>query len=113
MTRRRDEALHPDCVEPKVQRKIRWMFWGGILGLYGKGPGLFWERKWGTITLESYCEHIVPLIADYINRGGLLLVQDNARGHVARDTLAFMREKGLVPLFWPVLSPDLNPIEKL
>ncbi len=55
----------------------------------------------------------MPLIADYVNRGGLLLVQDNARGHVARDTLAFMREKGLVPLFWPALSPDLNPIKKL
>jgi hypothetical protein len=26
VTRRRDEALHPDCVEPKVQRKIGWMF---------------------------------------------------------------------------------------
>ncbi len=55
----------------------------------------------------------MPLIADYVNRGGLLLVQDNARGHVARDTLAFIREKGLVPLFWLTLSPDLNLIKKL
>ena len=24
-----------------------------------------------------------------------------------------MREKGLVPIFWPALSPDLNPIKTL
>jgi Transposase. len=113
VTRRRGEALHPDCVEPKVQRKIGWMFWGGISGLWGKGPGLFWEKSWGTINSESYCEHIVPLMADYVNSRGLLLMQDNAGGHAAGDTLAFMREKGLMPIFWPALSPDLNPIETL
>ena len=45
VTRRRGEALHGDSVEPKVQRKIGWMFWGSISGLYGKGPGLFWEKN--------------------------------------------------------------------
>jgi transposase len=40
-------------------------------------------------------------------------MQDNAGGHAARDTLAFMAERGLVPIFWPALSPDLNPIETL
>jgi hypothetical protein len=55
----------------------------------------------------------VPLIADYINRGGLLLMQDNAGGHIARDTLAFMRERGLIPIFWPALLPNLNLIKTL
>jgi hypothetical protein len=41
----------------------------------------------------------MPLIADYINRGGLLLIQDNTRGYAARDTLAFIRERGLIPIF--------------
>ncbi len=72
--RRRGEALYPDCVEPKVQRRIGWMFWGGILGLWGKGPGLFWEKNWGIIKSESYCEHIVPLMADYMNGRGLFLM---------------------------------------
>jgi transposase len=40
-------------------------------------------------------------------------MQDNAGGHTARDTLAFMAERGLVPIFWPALSPDLNPIKTL
>jgi hypothetical protein len=30
-----------------------------------------------------------------------------------RETLAFMRERGLIPIFWPALSPNLNPIETL
>jgi transposase len=113
VTRRKGEALHPDCVEPKVQKRIGWMFWGGISGRFGKGPGLFWEKGWGTINSQSYCEHVVPLMADYVSRGGLLLMQDNAGGHAAKDTLAYMRNMGLVPIFWPALSPDLNPIETL
>jgi hypothetical protein len=40
-------------------------------------------------------------------------MQDNTRGHIARDTLAFIAERGLVPIFWPALSPNLNPIKTL
>ena len=25
----------------------------------------------------------------------------------------FLRERGIIPIFWPALSPDLNPIETL
>jgi len=60
--RRPGEELHRDCVEPKVQRKIGWMFWGCISGLYGKGPGLFWEKDWGTITSSSYLERVAPVV---------------------------------------------------
>jgi hypothetical protein len=113
VTRKKGEALHPDCVEPKIQRHISWMFWGGISGLYGKGPGLFWEKKWGTIKSQSYCEHIVPLIERYTLPRGLILMQDNARGHSAQNTEDFMRRRGLIPIFWLGLSPDLNPIKTL
>lgn len=89
------------------------MVWGGISGLWGKGPGLFWEKGWGTIKSESYCERVVSLIAEYVLPRGLVLMQDNAGGHAAKDTQAFMRKRGLTPIFWPALSPDLNPIETL
>jgi transposase len=79
----------------------------------GKGPGIFWEKSWGTIGAESYCEHIVPILESYIRETGLLLMQDNASGHAARATLAYMGERGLFPIFWLVNSPDLNPIETL
>ena len=87
------------------------MFWGGISGQYGKGQGLFWEKAWGSISSESYCEHVVPLIAEYVSQTGLVLMQDNASGYAAQATLAYIRERGLVPIFWPANSPDLNLIE--
>jgi transposase len=89
------------------------MFWGGISGRFGKGPGLFWEKSWGTITSQSYCEHVVPLIASYIGQTGLVLMQDNAAGHGAKATLEEMARLSLRPIFWPANSPDLNPIETL
>jgi hypothetical protein len=42
----------------------------------------------------------VPIVADYVNSRGLFLMQDNARGHAARATLDFIRERGLIPIFW-------------
>jgi transposase len=48
-----------------------------------------------------------------VNLRELVLIQDNARGHVARDTLAFIRERGVIPIFWPILSPNLNLIKTL
>jgi transposase len=40
-------------------------------------------------------------------------MQNNARGHAARDTLAFIRGRSLIPIFWPTLSPNLNVIKTL
>lgn len=113
ITRRRGEALHRDCIEPKVQRKIGWMFWGSISGLYGKGPHVFWEKNWGKITSASYREHIVSLLEGYIGQTGLTPMQDNAKPHAAKATLEDMNRRGLIPIFWPANSPDLNPIETL
>jgi len=113
VTRRIGEVLHPDYLEPKIRKKIGWMFWGGISGAWGKGPSLFWEKDWGTITAESYSRHIVPIAAQYTSRWGLIFMQDNASGHVAKATLAEMERWGLRPIFWPANSPDLNPIETL
>lgn len=112
ITRKAGEALLPACVEPKVQRKIGWMFWGSISGLYGKGPGLFWEKDWGTITSASYCEHVLPIVEQYA-RGHLYFMQDNAAAHGARATRAEIKRRGLHMIFWPALSPDLNPIETM
>ena len=38
-------------------------------------------------------------------------MQDNAGAHAAKDTLVEMRVQGLIPIYWPANSPDLNPIE--
>lgn len=39
-------------------------------------------------------------------------MQDNAKPHVAKETMEFMRyEKIKILKDWPPYSPDLNPIE--
>ena len=44
---------------------------------------------------------------------GFLLVQDNARPHVARVCRQFLDDEGIDAIDWPSRSPDLNPIENL
>ena len=40
-------------------------------------------------------------------------MQDGALGHTSRDTQKDLREQGIIVIFWPPFSPDLNPIEKV
>jgi ketohexokinase/beta-glucosidase len=90
------------------------MFWGSFHGNI-KGPGLFWEKDWGTIKSRSYYERIVPLIKNYLRQQGhdLQLIQDSAPGHASTETRAFIAAQGLRPIYWPSQSPDLNPIEAI
>jgi hypothetical protein len=69
------------------------MFWGSISRLR-KGPGIFWEKSWGRIGSISYCEHIVLMVDEYIRRIRLQFIQDNALGHAAKDTLAYITSLG-------------------
>ena len=93
------------------------MFWGCFHG-ETQGPGIFWGMDWGTINRHSYCAHTVPVIHGYIElqrRQGreLILMQDGAPGHRAGETKQELQECGIVVLYWPPFSPDLNPIERV
>lgn len=110
VTRRSGEELDLTCVVDKIRRRRGWMFWGSFNGVE-KGPCLFWEKEWGTINQQTYCDRIVPLIHGWIElHPGLQLMQDGAPGHSAGNTLQELAERGIVPIFWPAYSPDLNPI---
>ena len=88
------------------------MFWGCMSGKYGKGPGLFWEKDWGSINATSYQEHTVPIIHGWLRLNPtLVLMQDGAPGHKAGGTIQELNERNIYPIFWPAFSPDLNPIE--
>jgi hypothetical protein len=41
------------------------MFWGCFHGNV-KGPGIFWEKDWNTISAESYQAKILPVIDGWI-----------------------------------------------
>jgi transposase len=93
------------------------MFWGSFNGSV-KGPALFWEKDWGSITSESYCQHVVPLIEGWIRLNErqdhpqrLFFMQDNAKAHYAAATRADLQERDIQVINWPPFSPDLNPIE--
>ena len=88
VTRRAHEALNPTCVISRSPGRGGWMFWGCFSGSI-KGPSIFWEKDWGSINKESYCEHIVPVIHGWMRiTPGLLSMQDNAPGHSAQYTKA-------------------------
>jgi len=87
------------------------MFWGSFNG-ETKGPCLFWEKEWGSINQESYCQRVVPIIHGWIRMNPYLqLMQDKAPGHAAGETQADLESRGITPIIWPAYSPDLNPIE--
>ena len=64
------------------------MFWGCFSGIT-KGPCVFWEKKWGHINQDSYIEHIVPVLDDWLQQHPeLSFIQDNAPGHKEQKTQA-------------------------
>ena len=87
------------------------MFWASFFG-NEKGPCLFWEKQWGTITSSFYSNRIVPLIHGMITmEPRLSVMQDNAPPHKAARTMEELEERQITPILWPPYSPDLNPIE--
>ena len=87
------------------------MFWGSFSGTQ-RGPSLFWEKSWGSITAEKYNQKILPLIANKLrSERSLVFMQDGAPSHTARRTREEMSRYGIQPIVWPSFSPDLNPVE--
>ncbi|CDQ59271.1 unnamed protein product [Oncorhynchus mykiss] len=92
----------------------------------GLGVGQSWCRVaflWGTaqpsvgsLTAIRYRDEILrPLVRPYagVVGPGFLLMQDNARPHVAGVCQQFLQEEGIDAMDWPTRSPDLNPIEHI
>ena len=117
VTRRPGEEWDETYIVERHQRKKGWMFWGCFHG-ETQGPSIFWEKDWGSINQESYRAHTVPLIHGYIElqrREGrfLILMQDGAPGHAVGETQQDLFERGIIVLYWPLFSPNLNPIERV
>jgi transposase len=112
VTRRQNEAYDPTCIVEREPRPKGWMFWGSYSVKYGKGPSLFWEKDWGTITGEKYTERVVPLVDGWFRlHPGQVFMHDNASPHSAQVTREELEARGISVYSHPPFSPDLNPIE--
>ncbi|KAI3360395.1 hypothetical protein L3Q82_002305 [Scortum barcoo] len=70
----------------------------------------------GSLTAIRYRDEILrPLVRPYAGAvgPGFLLMQDNARPHVAGVCQQFLQDEGIDAMDWPARSPDLNPIEHI
>jgi len=111
VTRIKDEEFDPICIQEKIRKKKGWMFWR-CFARKVKKPCLFWEKDWDSICQESYCEGTVPVIHEWLRiNTHLQLIQDGAPEHAAGETNKEPASCGIKPVFWPALSPDLDPIE--
>ncbi|KAH6714437.1 hypothetical protein BKA61DRAFT_550038 [Leptodontidium sp. MPI-SDFR-AT-0119] len=82
------DRLLPECLRHKYSKVPAWMFYGIIVD-GKKGPGIFWEKEWGTITAAKYDEHILPVVQRFFREHileGYLMWQDNAPAHAAYET---------------------------
>ena len=110
--RRRNERYHDVCV---VERD---RFGGGSVMVWGsinhnfRSPLIIVN---GNLTAQRYINEIVqPVVTPMLQRHpGMIFQHDNARPHVARQTVAYMQAQGIPTLDWPSRSPDLNPIEHM
>ncbi|KAL0180183.1 hypothetical protein M9458_025625, partial [Cirrhinus mrigala] len=89
------------------------MVWGGI-SLEGRTALHVLAR--GSLTAIRYRDEILrPLVRPYAGAvgPGFLLMQDNARPHVAGVCQQFLQDEGIDAMDRPACSPDLNPIEHI
>ncbi|KAI3370853.1 hypothetical protein L3Q82_007370 [Scortum barcoo] len=89
------------------------MVWGGI-SLGATQPSMCLPG--GSLSAIRYRDEILrPLVRPYAGAvgPGFLLMQDNARPHVAGVCQQFLQDEGIDAMDWPARSPDLNPIEHI
>ncbi|KAI3352630.1 hypothetical protein L3Q82_019209, partial [Scortum barcoo] len=102
--------LQHDRFGSEVSNGVGWHFFGGP-----HSPPYVLARD--NLTAIRYRDEILrPLVRPYAGAvgPGFLLMQDNARPHVAGVCQQFLQDaRSIDAMDWPARSPDLNPIEHI
>ena len=87
------------------------MVWGGIMGR--RETNLIVVQ--GNLNAQGYINQILqPEAVPFLQRHGpAIIMHDNAMPHVARICRQFLNRNNVNVLPWPVVSPDMNPIEHI
>ena len=87
------------------------MVWGGIMGRMKTNPIVVQ----GSLNVQGYINQILqPEAVRFLQRHGpAILMNDNARPHIARICRHFLNRNNLNVLPWPAVSPDMNLIEHI
>ncbi|KAI0999479.1 hypothetical protein K3495_g8717 [Podosphaera aphanis] len=113
MTMKSEEKLTSPCLTSRAKKRTSWIFWGSFVGSE-KGPCLYWEKEWGSINSEKYCEKIIPLLDEMVaTNPWLSVVQDNITSNSITDTNDDLHQRFISTINWPPDSPDLSPIEPI
>ncbi|CAD5214302.1 unnamed protein product [Bursaphelenchus okinawaensis] len=96
----------PELHEKKLMVTV-WRCSSGVIQYDFMKPGQ-------SITADTYCAQIDKLrhnLPTMVRRRGPIILQDNARPHAAKKTVAKFRELGYEVLEHPPYSPDLAPTD--
>jgi len=66
----------------------------------------------GGTTGERFLDYLKNVLIPTLRRGDIV-VMDNMRSHHVKGVKEALRAAGVIPLYLPPYSPDLNPIEML
>ena len=61
---------------------------------------------------EAFLDYLKNVLIQTLHKGGIV-VMDNMRSHHVKGVEEVLRAAGIIPLYLPPYSPDLNPIEML
>lgn len=66
----------------------------------------------GGTTGARFLDYLKNVLIPTLHRGDVVIM-DNMRSHHVKGVVETLREAGMIPLYLPPYSPDLNPIEMM